>query len=133
METVNQPQPGGSGQKIMLPNATAVLVLGICSIVFGCIVIIGLTLGIIGLVLSGKGRKMYKENPNAYDGYGQLNAGFIMSIIGMCLGGLALVYWIIWGLILGTASWQLWNALYQAVAWLIMGLVLAYFVRPRAG
>lgn len=30
------------------------------------------------------------------------------------------------------ASWQLWNALYQAVAWLIMALVLAHFVKPRA-
>lgn len=107
METYNQPQP--PTQKPMLPNATTVLVLGICSIVFGCVVIVGLALGIIGIVLSSKGRKLYKENPTGYEGYGQLNAGFIMSIIGTSLGALALVYWIIWGLILGSASWQLWN------------------------
>ena len=106
MENTNQPL---FNSKPVLPNATAVLVLGICSIVFGCLVVVGLTLGIIGIVLSNKGRKMYKENPSMYDGYGQLNAGFIMSIIGTALGGLALIYWIIWGLILGTATWQIWQ------------------------
>jgi len=90
-------------QKIMLPNATTVLVLGICSIVFGCF-FFGLVFGIIGMVLSTKGRKMYKENPALYDGWGQLNAGYIMSIIGTCLSGLYLIYWIIWVAILGTAG-----------------------------
>ncbi len=106
MENSNQPV---FNNKPVLPNATAVLVLGICSIVFGCLAVVGLTLGIIGLVLSTKGRKMYRENPSMYEGYGQLNAGFICSIIGTALGGLVLVYWIIWGLILGSASWQMWQ------------------------
>jgi len=78
-------------EKQTLPNATAVLVLGICSIVFGC-VFIGLILGIIGIVLAGKGRKLYAADPNAYEGYGSLNAGFIMSIIGTILGGLYVLY-----------------------------------------
>jgi len=81
-------------QKQVLPNATAVLVLGICSIVFGCL-FAGLVLGIIGIVLSSKGRNMYRQNPEAYEGYGQLNAGFILSIIGTCLGSLSIIYWII--------------------------------------
>jgi len=92
----------------MLPNATTVLVLGICSIVFSCF-FVGLVLGIIGIVLSGKGRKLYKENPNAYDGYGQLNAGFIMSIIGAALGTLYAIYWLIWVVILGTTATSLWQ------------------------
>ncbi len=83
-------------EKQPLPNATAVLVLGICSIVFGC-VFVGLILGIIGIVLSGKGRKLYKESPELYEGYGSLNAGYIMSIIGTVLGGLYIVYMIIVG------------------------------------
>ena len=95
-------------QKTMLPNATAVLVLGICAIVFSC-VFVGLVCGIIGLVLSGKGRKMYKENPALYDGWGQLNAGFIMSIIGLSISALYIVYWIIWVAILGTASTMWWS------------------------
>jgi M penetrans paralogue family 26 len=87
----------------MLPNATAVLVLGICSIVCSCF-FVGLILGIIGLVISSKPRKMYKETPDLYDGYASLNAGYIMSIIGTALGGLYVVYVIIWVVILGSAS-----------------------------
>ncbi len=86
--------------KQTLPNATAVLVLGICSIVFGCF-FVGLVLGIIGLTLSGKGRKMYKENPELYEGYGMLNAGWIMSIIGTILAGVYTLYWLIVVAILG--------------------------------
>jgi M penetrans paralogue family 26 len=107
MDTLNQPQPG-SNQKVMLPNATVVLVLGICSIVFACL-FVGLVVGIIAIVLSGKPRKMYKESPNSYDGYSQLNAGYIMGIIGTALAGLYVVYWIIWVAILGTAASTFWN------------------------
>jgi hypothetical protein len=93
-------------QKQMLPNSTAVLVLGICSIVFGCF-FIGVILGIIGISMSGKGRKMYKENPELYEGYGQLNAGYIMSIIGTALSGLYIIYWLIVVAILGVTAFSL--------------------------
>lgn len=86
-----------------LPNAVAVLVLGICSIVFSCF-FVGLILGIIGLALASKGRKLNRENPDAYTGYANLNAGFICSIIGTVLGGLYLVYYIIWVAIIGSAG-----------------------------
>jgi len=93
-------------EKQVLPNATAVLVLGICSIVFGCF-FVGLILGIIGIVLSGKGRKMYKETPDQYEGYGQLNAGFIMSIIGTALSAIYVIYWLIVVAILGGTAFSL--------------------------
>src|ERR1022692_1767596 len=93
-------------QKQSLPNSTAVLVLGICSIVFGCF-FVGLVLGIIGLSISSKGRRMYRENPSLYEGYGMLNAGYIMSIIGTILGGLYIVYWIIAVAILGGTALSL--------------------------
>jgi hypothetical protein len=85
-----------------LPNSVTVLVLGICSIVFSCFGV-GLILGIVGLVLSGKGRKLYKQSPNSYEGFGQLNAGFIMSIIGTCLGGFWALYFLIYVVIIGGA------------------------------
>ena len=91
--------------KETLPNSTAVLVLGICSIVFGCF-FIGLILGIIGLSLAKKGRKMYSDNPSLYEGYGALNAGWIMSIIGIILGGLYTFYWLIAVAILGGAGFS---------------------------
>jgi hypothetical protein len=86
-----------------LPNATAVLVLGILSIVTSCL-FVGLILGIIGLVLSGKGRTMYKLDPTLYEGYGSLNAGFIMSIIGTIIGVLYAIYYVIIIVIIGAAG-----------------------------
>ncbi len=110
MENTNQPQNENifSNPKTPLPNATAVLVLGICSIVFSCF-FVGAILGIIGMVLGSKGKKIYRASPAIYDGFSQLNAGYIMSIIGTCLGGLYLIYWIIWVAILGTAMTGIWN------------------------
>lgn len=92
--------------KESLPNATAVLVLGICSIVFGCFGI-GVVLGIIGLNLAGKGRRMYRENPDLYTGYGSLNAGWIMSIIGTIIGGLYVIYWIFIVSVIGGTAYGL--------------------------
>lgn len=82
-----------------LPNATTVLVLGILSLVLSCG--IGLVLAIIGLHLSKEGWRLWKENPDGWDSYGVLNAGRIMSIIGLCLNGLVLLYFIVVVLILG--------------------------------
>ena len=104
----NLSQTPSNQPKTMLPNATAVLVLGICSIVFGCFYV-GLVLGIIGVVLGNKGRKLYKENPTAWDGYQQLNAGWIMSIIGIALGAIYALYWIIVVMIFGAAFGGLWS------------------------
>jgi hypothetical protein len=70
-----------------------VLVLGICSVVLGCI-LVGLVLGIIGLVLAKKSRALYREHPDWYDDFGSLQAGFVLSIVGVCIGGLALIYYI---------------------------------------
>lgn len=86
-------------EKQVLPNSTAVLVLGICSLVFGCF-FIGFVLGIIGIALSSQGRKLYKSNPDMYTGYSALNAGYIMSIIGTVLGGIYVLYVLLVG---GTA------------------------------
>jgi hypothetical protein len=106
MENLTQPQ--SNQPKAMLPNATAVLVLGILSIVCSCF-FVGLILGIIGLVLGNKSKKLYKENPANWDGYGQLNAGWIMSIIGLVLGAIYIIYYIIWIMIIGAAATSIWN------------------------
>ena len=81
-----------------LPNATAVLVLGILSILFcWCYGIIGIILSVIALVLANKDTKLYKINPELYSNYGNLNAGRIMAIIGLILNVLFLAYmvWLI--------------------------------------
>ena len=54
-------------------------------------------LGIVGLTIGSKSKKLYRENPDLYEGYGSLNAGYIMSIIGTVLGGLGVLYYIVIG------------------------------------
>ncbi|HEX8268416.1 MAG TPA: CCC motif membrane protein [Flavobacterium sp.] len=73
--------------KRQLPNSNTVLILGIISIVTSfCYGIIGIILGIIALVLSKKDLQLYRENPDLYDGYSNLNTGRICAIIGLSIG-----------------------------------------------
>ncbi len=77
-----------------LPNATAVLVLGILSIVmcwtYG---VVGLVLGIIALVLHKKDKAMYNANPYGYEGsFKNSQAGNVCAIIGVSLSALFFVY-----------------------------------------
>ena len=92
-----------NNQSTPLPNAVATLVLGICSLLFGCVVI-GLILGIIGLAISGGSKRLHFQNPSQYSGYGMLNAGRIMSIIGVILGALTLLYYVIVVAIIGAGT-----------------------------
>ncbi len=90
---------------IILPNSTAVLVLGILSIVTCfCYGIIGLVLGIIGLVLSNKDMALYKANSSMYTvgSYKNLNAGRICSIIGLCLSAVYLLIILLYFVFVGT-------------------------------
>jgi len=93
--TGNQEQKPQEGVIQPLPNSTAVLVLGIVSIVavFCTYGILGVVLGIIGLVLAGHPMKLYKENPEAYTeaSFKNLKAGKICSIIGLSVGGFFLL------------------------------------------
>jgi hypothetical protein len=80
-------------EKRNLPNGTAVLVLGIFSILTCCCYgFIGLTLGIIALVLAKKDLKLYQENPELYVNYKNLNIGKILAIIGVVLSSIYLIF-----------------------------------------
>lgn len=79
-----------------LPNATAVMILGILSILTCCCYgVIGLILGIIALVLAKKDMALYKANPHSYSNYSNLNVGRILAIIGIVLSALYLIYMIV--------------------------------------
>lgn len=109
-------QQFGQSTQQQLPNATAVLVLGIVSIV-GCFCygIIGLILGIIALVLAGKATKLYNENPSLYTeaSFKNMKAGKICAIVGLCLSALYFVIIVIYFIILGAAiSSMPWNLHY---------------------
>jgi hypothetical protein len=77
--------------EMQLPNATAVLVLGILSIVV-CFVC-----GIIALVLSNKDMALYRANPGQYSlsSYNNIKAGRICAIIGIALQLLGIIVYII--------------------------------------
>lgn len=75
-----------------LPNSTAVLILGIASIVTCCCYgIVGLIVGIIGLSLYKKDNLLYQQNPGQYSDFNNLNTGRILCIIGIILSALYII------------------------------------------
>lgn len=81
-----------------LVNSTAILVLGICSIV-GCVLyaIPGLICGIIALILFKKTKQVYLTNPAKYEsGYKNAKAGYICAIIGTSLSAIYFIAVIVW-------------------------------------
>lgn len=87
-----------------LPNATAVLVLGILSIITCCCYGVGAILGGVALYLSKKDMNLYKENPQSFSNYGNLKTGRILSIIGIVLSAIYLVFIIIFYSMFGMAA-----------------------------
>ncbi|MBC7607302.1 MAG: DUF4190 domain-containing protein [Burkholderiales bacterium] len=80
-------------EKQKLPNATAVLILGILSILTCCCYgIVGLILGIVALVLAKKDLTIYIENPELYEGFSNINTGRILAIIGITLSSIYLIF-----------------------------------------
>ena len=78
-----------------LPNATLILVFGIISIVTCCCYgIIGLIFGIVGLILANKATKIYAVNPSNYEGYNNVKLGKTLSIIGIVLNILVIIFFI---------------------------------------
>ncbi|MCW3082884.1 MAG: hypothetical protein JWP12_250 [Bacteroidetes bacterium] len=99
-------------EKMELPNATAVLVLGIISII-GCFCygIIGVTLGIISLVLAGRATALYNQNPSLYtvSSFKNMSAGKICGIIGLIISSLWMFFWIYLLIVGVAASHSPWN------------------------
>lgn len=113
MEKINQPSDIFNNPRQELPNATAILVLGIISIV-GCLCygLPGTVCGIIALVMSGKAKKLYEANPDLYTpaSFKNMNAGRICAIVGLSISALYLILIIIWliafGASLATLPWD---------------------------
>ena len=79
-------------EKRQLPNGTAVLILGILSILTCCCWgIFGLALGIIALVLAKKDMILYAESPELYSNYNNIKTGKILAIIGIVLSSITLI------------------------------------------
>ena len=99
-------QATNNALKQNLPNATAVLVLGILSIVFCfCYGFIGITLGIIALIMGNKDLKIYKTSPNLYTetSYKNIKTGKTCAIIGLCLSSFYILVVAIYIAVVGLA------------------------------
>ncbi len=110
------PQFNNQTTQIPVPNAGAVLTLGIISIALcWCYGIVSLTCGIIALVLGNKALALYKTNPNNYtlSSYNNVKAGRVCAIIGLCLSALMLIYVIVVFAFIGAA--------FSAMPWEMMG------------
>ncbi len=91
-------------EKQALPNSTTILVLGICSIATcWCTGLVGLGLGITALVMSKKARITKEAYPDSFTeaSCNNMNAGKICGIIGVSLSAIALIYFVIYALVLG--------------------------------
>ena len=86
MDQLNNPS-----EQRALPNATAVLVLGILSIVV-CFIT-----GIIALVMAKKEMGLYNANPGMYTpaSLSNIKTGKICAIIGIVLQGIAVLVYIV--------------------------------------
>lgn len=93
-----------------LPNATAVLILGILSIITCCCYgIVGLTLGIVALVLYKKDMVLYTQQPEVYSDYSNLNIGRVLAIIGIVLSSVYLIFNIYIYVVVGPDGIKAWQ------------------------
>jgi hypothetical protein len=97
---------GGGFQSSSVPNAAAVLVLGIISIVTcGFYGIPGLVCGIIALVLHKKDKAIHATDPQRYDNsFKTSKAGFVCAIVGTSLSAFVILYFLIMFAILGSVA-----------------------------
>jgi len=79
-------------EKQKLPNANAVLILGILSILGCCCYgILGVILGAVALVLAKKDMELYRAQPELYSNYSNLNTGRILAIVGLSISAIYLI------------------------------------------
>ncbi|MEY2640341.1 MAG: hypothetical protein RIR90_1823 [Bacteroidota bacterium] len=99
-----EPQPQQPAFQYALPNATAVLVMGILSILSCFCYGLGIVFGGIAIYLAGKDAKLYAEYPQQYTpgSLANLKAGKICGIIGLIISALFLLLMIIVWSTIGT-------------------------------
>jgi len=85
--------------KVELPNSSAILVLGIVSIVGCCCSngIIGLICSIIALVMAKSANDLYVSNPEMYteNSYKNMNAGKICAWVALIMSIITLILFIV--------------------------------------
>jgi hypothetical protein len=94
-------------KQVELPNHTAVMVLGILSILTCCCYgIPGMIMGIVALSLAAKSKKLFQESPENYTSGSvkNLETGRICAIVGISLSAFYFLYVIAMFFIYGMAA-----------------------------
>ncbi|HEX8561452.1 MAG TPA: CCC motif membrane protein [Flavobacterium sp.] len=79
-------------EKQKLPNANAVLILGILSLLGCCCYgILGVILGVVALILAKKDMELYRAQPELYSNYSNLNTGRILAIVGLAISAVYMI------------------------------------------
>ncbi|HAK11323.1 MAG TPA: hypothetical protein DIW54_11160 [Chitinophagaceae bacterium] len=101
-----QPAQAQPNYQYALPNATAVLVMGILSILSCFCYGLGIVFGAIAIYLAGKDAKLYAAYPQQYTAgsLANLKAGKICGIIGLIISILFLALVVIFWSVIGTEA-----------------------------
>jgi hypothetical protein len=103
---------------VPLPNSSAILMLGIFSIVIafccGIFAMVGLILGIVALALAPKAIEMYNAEPGKYteSSFKNVSAGKICAIIGVAVSGLLMLIGLMYLAIAGGAIWTIFDKIH---------------------
>lgn len=88
----------------MAPKSVGGFICGLLGFLLEWFPLIGLILSIVGVALCSKGKKEVAKDPQAYTGTGLLTAGQVLGIIGIVVGAIALIFTLIWCIILGNGG-----------------------------
>lgn len=94
-----------AGAPVNLQDSSAVLVLGVLSILGGfCYGIMGLIFGIVALALAAKPERLYQQEPTRYtpSSYSNLRAGKICAVIGLVISILIII--LVFAIVITTQS-----------------------------
>jgi hypothetical protein len=103
--TSNENMQQQSAKPEMLPYALPAMIIGIVSLVVFCYM--GWIMAIVGLNLWKKAKAEWDANPGKYSltSFKMANAGRICSTIGIIVGLVAMVYWVVYFIfIIGIAT-----------------------------
>lgn len=93
-----QPYYGPPPNLPAAPGAQTSLVCGIIGCAIGCT---GLVLGPIAISNSKKAKAVIAAQPMSYGGGGMATAGYVMGIIATIWGAIAVVYIVVWVIVVG--------------------------------
>lgn len=86
------------------PKSVGGFICGLLGFLLDWFPLLGLIFSIVGVALCGSGKKEVAKNPQAYTGTGMLTAGQVLGVIGIVVSAIALIFTLVWCIILGNGG-----------------------------